>query len=74
MKVCVYDNPLTMARECWQDGQIRCSYHSDLFLRKPSPWELTPMEPNMYFFGANIGDWKEGQLVGDASAMLMPKG
>ena len=26
MAVCTYDNPSTMARECWQDGLLFCHY------------------------------------------------
>lgn len=64
MSVCTYDNPATMRRECWQDGKLLCSYCAMLYALKKFP---VPAE--LYFFGANIGDWKEGQLVGDKSAM-----
>lgn len=63
MNICTYDNPDTMRRECWQDGKPICSYSGDLFLRK----ETIPSEH--LFFGANIGRWKAGQLIGDKKAM-----
>jgi hypothetical protein len=63
VKVCTYDNPSTMARECWQGGKLLCHYSASLFLmRKKIPAEH-------FFFGANIGPWKTGQLVGDSDAM-----
>lgn len=63
-KVCTYDNPATMARECWQDGKLVVSYSAELFFLKK--W---PVPRELYFFGASIGDWKTGQLVGDADAL-----
>lgn len=69
MAVCTYDNPDTMARECWKDGRLVCKYDATLMLRKLQPWEMQPMPPEHLFFGANIGAWYPGQLVGDASAM-----
>ncbi len=64
MSTCTYDNPKTMCRECWQDGELICWYDSVLYAIKPFP---IPTED--YFFGANIGDWKTGQLIGDRKAM-----
>jgi hypothetical protein len=63
MATCVYDNPETMSRECWQNGKIICSYKMELFFIDPFP---VPAEH--FFFGANIGPWKEGQLVGAKEA------
>lgn len=68
--ICTYDNPATMARECWQDGQLVCKYDASMLFRKLPPWGTQPVPPDRFFFGANIGDWNIGQLVGDASAML----
>ena len=65
MATCTYDNPATMCRECWQDGKLLCSYSSMLMMSKES-W---PPPPHKFFFGANIGDWKTGQMVGDRSAI-----
>jgi hypothetical protein len=67
MAVCTFDNPATMRRECWQDGRLLCSYAFELYVLKE--W---PVPGRLYFFGANIGDWKTGQLVGDSAAMEPP--
>lgn len=64
MAVCTYDNPATMRRECWQDGHIVCWYDSKLYALEK--WNIPA---NSYFFGANVGDWKAGQIVGDPGAM-----
>ena len=64
MPVCTYDNPDTMSRECWSDGKLLCAYSAELFFLKE--WPLLPSE---FFFGANIGDWKTGQLIGDDAAL-----
>ena len=69
MAVCTYDNPATMSRECWQDGELLCHYSASLFALKD--W---PVPERLFFFGANIGDWKTGQLVGDRTAMINSKG
>ena len=65
MIVCTYDNPDTGQRECWQDGKLLCSY-SVLVL---SGISRNPIPGPLFFFGANIGPWKLGQIVGDAQAM-----
>jgi hypothetical protein len=62
--VCTYDNPATMQRECWQNGVLIRAYSATLYALK-----VWPVPPEHYFFGANVGDWKTGQLHGDASAM-----
>ena len=62
--VCTFDNPATCARECWQDGRLLCAYQEDLFFLKR--W---PIPASLFFFGANIGPWRDGQLVGDAMAI-----
>ena len=64
MTVCTYDNPATMARECWRDGELLCHYSAELFALQK--W---PVPASQFFFGANIGDWKTGQLVGDRAAI-----
>jgi hypothetical protein len=66
MAACIYDNPATMARECWQDGELICHYASDLLL----PFAKEPIPAEHFFFGANIGPWKLGQMVGDADSMV----
>lgn len=63
MTVCTYDNPATMRRECWQDGRLIHAYDSALYALM-----VWPVPARAYFFGANIGDWKAGQMVGDPSA------
>ena len=68
MSVCTFDNPSTMQRECWQDGKLLCAYSATLYALKE--WTIPP---ELYFFGANIGDWKDGQLVGDRDAMQSRK-
>lgn len=65
MAVCTYDNPATMARECWQDGKLICHYEFQLL----QPFAKDPIPEKLFFFGANIGAWKPGQMVGDTSAM-----
>jgi len=65
MKVCTYDNPATMARECWQDGRLLCSYSFRLL----PPIAAKPIPAEHFFFGANIGPWRLRQIVGDAEAM-----
>jgi hypothetical protein len=60
MLICTYDNPMYMLRECWQDGELVCSYEIEGRRLVPN---------NLFFFGANIGDWKTGQLVGDPNAL-----
>ena len=68
MDICTYDNPATMARECWQDGRLIYHYKAELFALKY--WTIPA---RMFFFGANIGDWKTGQLVGDIAALGKPE-
>lgn len=65
MKVCTYDNPATWMRECWQDGRLRCAYSADLWLRKDDSF----LRSGRLFFGANVGPWNPGQLLGDEEAM-----
>jgi hypothetical protein len=60
MKVCVYDNPDTMARECWRDGEIILQYSSSFLLQR--------VQPKINFI-ANIGDWKVGQMIGTKEAI-----
>lgn len=63
MSSCTFDNPATYRRECWQDGELLCSYSHKLLCE---PGQI----PGRYlFFGANIGHWKAGQLRGDREAM-----
>lgn len=67
MAVCIYDNPRTMMRECWQDGVLQVAYAAELYVMRE--W-LLHNYGYIYHFGANLmGDWKTGQMVGDARAM-----
>lgn len=65
MAVCTYDNPATWMRECWQDGKLFRAYSADLL----APFAQKPIPPEHFFFGAAIGPWKEGRMVGDSAAM-----
>ena len=65
MAVCTYDNPATMARECWKDGRLICHYAHHLL----PPLAKEPIPAEHFFFGANIGPWELGQMVGDAGAL-----
>lgn len=64
IKMCTYDNPHTMQRECWQNGLLLYAYDHILFYL--NKW---PLNPEQYFFGANIGSWKSGQYTGTLDAM-----
>lgn len=67
MAVCTYDNPRTMMRECWQDGVLQAAYAAELYALRE--WPLRNYG-YIYHFGANLlGDWKTGQMFGDARAM-----
>ena len=71
MSVCTYDNPQTMQRECWADGRLLCAY--DAGILEPVAKHLIPSQ--LFFFGANVGPWETGQLIGDPSALptIMPE-
>jgi len=65
LAVCTYDNPSTMARECWNDGRLLCHYQAILL----PPFAKEPIPADVFFMGANVGEWHEGRIVGDSSAM-----
>ena len=65
MPICTYDNPSTMARECWQDGRLLCRYKAQLL----PPFAKDAIPAEYFFMGANIGEWKTGRIVGDSSAI-----
>jgi len=65
MKTCTYDNPATMARECWQDGELLYAY-SYLIL---APYAREPIPRGYFFLGAAVGPWNAGKLYGNADAM-----
>lgn len=67
MSTCTYDNPLTMMRECWQDGRLQAAYPMELYCLRE--WPLHNYG-HVYHFGANLlPDWKTGQMAGDPAAM-----
>ena len=66
MKTCTYDNPSTMYRECWKDGKILYAYSMEAVIRNFIP-------ARYFFFGANIGKWRTGQIVGDSDAIAALK-
>ena len=63
MAVCTIDNEATMARECWQDGLMICSYPARVICS--NDW---PPPAHCFFMGANIGPWQPGQIIGDIAA------
>lgn len=65
MAVCTYDNPNTMARECWQNGRLLCFYRASIL----PPLAKKPIPADIFFMGANVGEWQECRIVGDSSAM-----
>lgn len=64
-KVCTFDNPAIMHRECWSDGKLVVSYDFKLL----KPFAKIPIPAELFFFGANIGEWNEGQIIGDPDAI-----
>lgn len=66
MKTLTYDNPASMQRECWQDGRLLCAYAAELF---PPFAKKQTIPGRLLFFGANVGEWKTGQALGDMAAM-----
>lgn len=64
--VCTYDNPNTFSRECWQDGRLIYALSEEVFFL--TKW---PLRPRDFFFGAAIGPWKDGQVVGDPAAIAI---
>lgn len=63
VSACTYDNPATMSRECWQDGRLICSYKAELLMSHE------PIPASQFFFGANVGDWLPGRLLGEVQAI-----
>lgn len=63
MAICVFDNPSNCMRECWQDGKLIYAYSADILM------SIEPVPADKFFFGANVGYWKTGQLFGDKLAM-----
>lgn len=66
MATCIFDNPLTMSRESWEDGQLMYSYSFDLLYR-----DLKFLRP---FDRTEIREWKSGQILGDPTAIKQRNG
>lgn len=66
MSVATYDNPDTMQREAWQDGDLVASVSAAQLCEKGFKGH-----PNL-FFGLNVGPWSPGQLVGERAALCAP--
>lgn len=66
MKICTYDNPASMQRECWENGRLLCAYTYEALI----PHARIRIPPELFFFGANVGEWKAGRMFGDPGAML----
>jgi hypothetical protein len=67
MKICVFDNPETMRRECWQNGIMQASYN---WIEFEATGKLPPSK--IMHLGVDIGKWKKGQFSGDKQAMKSP--
>lgn len=64
MKVAVFDNPATMARECWQDGKVIAHLTADVMDAKGFRGHES------IFFGLDLGrPWETGKVVGNAEAI-----
>jgi len=50
-----------MRRECWQNRKLIYAIDCSLLYAKGFSGPI--------FFGANIGEWETGQIVGDPEAM-----
>lgn len=62
--ICVYDNPVTMRRECWQDGTLVCSLSAEMIVdREHIPYTAV-------FMGLDLSwEWKGERYFGDKKAM-----
>lgn len=64
METCTYDSPASMQREVWRDGHLLAAYSYKLFFL--TKW---PVPARNFHMGANVGIWKEGQIIGSKDAM-----
>ena len=58
-----FDNPATMAREAWVNGRMIAHITADALIQKGfrgGPW---------FPFYLNIGEWREGMILGDPGAI-----
>lgn len=63
VKIAIYDNPATMAREAWADGRIMEHITADV---------VHSVDLARSAFG--VGPWSSGKIYGDAAAIEAPKG
>lgn len=64
VKTCTYDNPATMCREAWRDKRLIAHVTAEFLFQKP-----TICHRIVIHMGLNVGDWKEGQILGDPEAI-----
>lgn len=58
MPFCIYDSPVTMARECWEDKIL--IWHMSATLIEDKHFRK---------FNPKCGPWKTGYLIGDKEAI-----
>lgn len=66
MASCMYDNPATMMREYWRDGELVWFCSSGILEQLDDYWSKV-------IFGNRPDRWQEGRIVGSAEAMEKPK-
>ena len=64
LKTCTYDNPATMCREAWRDKRLIAHITAEFLFQKPAIYPRFVIH-----MGLNIGDWKEGQKIGNPEAI-----
>ena len=78
MPECIYDNPTTMHREIYIDGDLVASFNCNLFMQKPALKLLEQatsiktdslQERTAKRLYQHLGIWKTGQIIGDETAM-----
>jgi len=62
-KICTYDNPKTMMRECYRNGNLEWDMCAEIFFISWSPPIVNALS------GFELGYWKEGEIVGDPEAL-----
>ena len=63
MKTAVYDNPATMQREAWRDGEVIASV--------TAKWLCEAQDGKFLPFMLNIGPWRKGQVFGNPLAIAV---
>lgn len=64
IRVCVIDNPHTMRREAWRNGQEIGSLSLPLMLTRG----FCGHKHMPFYF--NVGPWRDGAVYGDATALV----